>query len=217
MCSSVADLFVSLQRYHIFVVTAQLSARIDVSGGTRVVQKYRLYLKRLAGVPLNAPISAEALQRVQEVQQVWRIGVHQLLLHWNALADGKAQLQSPECCCRPLTGEWSAVRCAAQPPAARCCRFTLPHPWPATLQTGRVRSQQAVALQQNAPQWPPPQYAPRPPLRLEDHQRDAAAHDPALAQVGIISLSSTQSSTRPFHAVVEPTSTNTQHCCCLRG
>ena len=33
-------------------------------------QKYRLYLKRLAGVPLNAPISAEALQRVQEVQQV---------------------------------------------------------------------------------------------------------------------------------------------------
>ena len=35
-------------------------------------QKYRLYLKRLAGVPLNAPISAEALQRVQEVQQVWQ-------------------------------------------------------------------------------------------------------------------------------------------------
>ncbi len=36
-------------------------------------QKYRLYLKRLAGVPLNAPISAEALQRVQEVQQVRQI------------------------------------------------------------------------------------------------------------------------------------------------
>ena len=47
-------------------------------------------------------------------------------------------------------------------------------------------AQQSVALQENAPQWPPPQYAPRPPLRLEEHQRDAGNGDP-FAQVGRLS------------------------------
>jgi len=42
-----------------------------------------------------------------------------------------------------------------------------------------------VALQENAPQWPPPQYAPRPPLRLEEHQRDAGNADP-FAQAGCL-------------------------------
>ena len=46
--------------------------------------------------------------------------------------------------------------------------------------------QQSVALQENAPQWPPPQYAPRPPLRLEEHQREAGNGDP-FAQVGWLS------------------------------
>ena len=48
-------------------VLPQASANTALIHG---MQKYRLYLKRLAGVPLNAPISAEALQRVQEVQLV---------------------------------------------------------------------------------------------------------------------------------------------------
>ena len=48
---------------------------MNVEGMTREnvashLQKYRLYLKRLAGLPPNAPLSNDTLQQVQNVQKV---------------------------------------------------------------------------------------------------------------------------------------------------
>ena len=58
-------------------------------------QKYRLYLKRLAGVPVNASISAEALERVQRVQQVCQRSIirHAHLLGAATEQDACVQMQ----------------------------------------------------------------------------------------------------------------------------
>lgn len=68
---------------------------MNVEGMTREnvashLQKYRLYLKRLAGLPSNAPLSAETLQTVQNVQQAMQQQVQAGLQQQGAAAAAAA-------------------------------------------------------------------------------------------------------------------------------
>lgn len=91
---------------------------MNVEGMTREnvashLQKYRLYLKRLAGLPSNAPLSAETLQTVQNVQHAMQ---HQVQVGLQAGLHQQGAAAAAAAAALPLGGMPPASNGAGQLP-----------------------------------------------------------------------------------------------------